>query len=110
MGRAGLCTYIPVALVRVAPDVPVDVLAARGAVHTETHGEGGVRSRSRPNPLCTPILLPIPPWLHPKSPGVSAARAPRRGMGMKPELMGTSNNASMGDAKVGTTHTPWPLT
>lgn len=29
---------------------------------------------------------------------------------MKPGLMGTSNDASVGDAKVATTHTPWPLT
>lgn len=29
---------------------------------------------------------------------------------MKPGLMGTSNDANVGDDKVGTTHTPWPLT
>lgn len=40
--RALLCTYIPVALLRVAPDVPLDVLAASRAVHTETHRMNGM--------------------------------------------------------------------
>lgn len=40
MRQAGLCTYVPVALAGVTPDVPVDVLAARGTVYTETHGDG----------------------------------------------------------------------
>lgn len=103
-------TYVPVALAWVAPDVPVDVLAARGAVHAETRGKGGVRARSHPNAPCTPALLPIPPRLHPKSPGASAARAPGRGMGTKPGLMGTGSHAGVGDAKAGTARTPWPLT
>lgn len=67
MGRAGLCTYIPVALAWVAPDVPIDVLAARGAVHTETHGEGGQESLPSKSPLHT-CFAPHPTSAAPQKP------------------------------------------
>jgi len=79
-GRAGLRTYVAVALAGVAPDVPINVLAARGAVHAETKGKGGVRACA-PSPLHTRSAPHPRRGCTPGAPGRAQPEHPREGWG-----------------------------
>lgn len=85
-GRGRLCTYVPVALVGIAPDVPLDVLAAGRAVHAATWGGQGCHPPYATGWFCAPKRV-LPPaeelGLHPKDAPSKPSPSPGRGLGTR---------------------------